>query len=220
MRALRLARPAGGARAQPTARRARARAQDHLAAFSSEWGKMRCHLVVEQQPGSQVDVQKWEGIGLLPRNAQMHQRVTLPELQGLIVTYGPDLTCARMDHGTGGLSSSYHHYAAGYQLKGQGAGALRFLCKHPSQSLQFAMAQLYAIRWSPFTRNERPQRLAVGGYFPAKQHVWVLWCNSERPGPLSVMDTEPGVCHVRRSWQTHPDNPCTTCHFRLSKCWG
>jgi len=94
---------------------------DHIALFSSDWGRGRCHLVVETWPGGKVNVQKWESIISLEDNSPMHRAVTKDELILLIHRYGTHLTCARMDHGSG-LQSGYHHYAASYVLRDPNGG--------------------------------------------------------------------------------------------------
>ena len=94
---------------------------DHIALFSSDWGRGRCHLVVETWPGDKVNVQKWESIISLEDKSPMHRAVTKDELISLIHRYGTHLTCARMDHGSG-LQSGYHHYAASYVLRDPSGG--------------------------------------------------------------------------------------------------
>ena len=143
---------------------------DHIALFSSEWSKERCHVVVESMGDDNVNVQKWESIDALGSDGAMHHSLSYEELWSLIRTYGSRLTCTTLDHGTGGLRSTYHHYAQSHQLIGQSSALLYCvfgsdLTAPHSAGLSYAVRQMFVDRWTP--TDAMLQRTGFGGYLAA-----------------------------------------------------
>ena len=139
---------------------------DHIALFSSPWSQQRCHVVVESMGAGMVNVQKWESIDALGSDGAMHHSLSYEELWSLIRTYGSRLTCATLDHGTGGLGSTYHHYAQSHRLIGQSSALLRvFRSKLTSAGLCYALRQVFVERWTP--TDTKMQRTGFGGYVAA-----------------------------------------------------
>ena len=151
---------------------------DHLALFSSGWSVERCHVVVELMDDDSVNVQKWESIDALGSNGAMHHSLTYKELRSLILTYGSRLTCATLDHGPGGLRSTYHHYSQSHRFTGQSSALLdcvfgsnfsapqsadlSYALRH---GLSYALRQLFIHRFRPTDHLMQPT--GFGGYLDA-----------------------------------------------------